>query len=168
MKIIFRIPNRLLNSIRTDLARRHPFAYERVGFVTCRAALTTDDLLILASAYETVPDDEYIKDDSVGAMMGPKAIHRALQLALNGGHEDMAVFHVHLHPGSGRPYFSRLDLKENTNFVPDFFHTAPKMPHGAIVLSKDGAAGRAWLTEDARPQSIEITAVGFPLIFNRS
>jgi hypothetical protein len=165
MKITFRITERLLTSIRMDLARPHPFAYERVGFIGCRAAEAADGhLLILAGEYEPIPDEEYINDDSVGAMMGPMAIRRGLQLALNGGQENISVFHVHCHPGRGEPYFSKLDLKENAKFVPDFFHTAPKMPHGAIVISLDGAAGRVWLGENDRPQPItKIKTVGFPL-----
>ena len=50
-----------------------------------------------------------------------------------------------MHEHSGRPSFSRTDLREQIKFVPDFFKVRPQLPHGAIVLSHDRAAGRVWL-----------------------
>ena len=38
MTACLKIPNRLLADIRADLARPHPFAHERVGFLTAGVA----------------------------------------------------------------------------------------------------------------------------------
>lgn len=164
MRTVFKIPQRLRFDILRDLLRPHPFAYERVGFISCRAAMSTEDtLLILATAYESIPDEEYLDDLSAGAVIGPDAMRRALRLGLNGGRGDASVFHVHHHFGRGIPSFSRIDSRETVNFIPDFFHTAPTMPHGALILSDARACGRVWLAEDARPQAIsEIISVGVP------
>src|SRR5581483_7393114 len=82
MNIVFRFAAELMTEVRADLARPHPFAYERVGFISIRAAALADGLLLLADSYFPVPDEEYIDDPSVGAMLGQEAIRKALDLAL--------------------------------------------------------------------------------------
>ena len=110
-------------------ARR--FAAERVGFLVCRAGRLTDGgLVILATGYDPVSDEDYVDDPSVGAMMGPAAIRKALERAYNGGAEDLSLFHVHMHGHRGRTGFSEVDDRESRKFVPDFFNVAPAMPHG--------------------------------------
>ena len=42
-----------------------------VGFLACRAArLANNGLIILATEYHPVADDDYVEDPTVGAMMG--------------------------------------------------------------------------------------------------
>jgi hypothetical protein len=167
MKTIFKIPQRMRREILVDLVTPHPFAYERVGFIACRATMPVQDtLLIFASEYESVPDEEYVEDASAAAVVGPDAIRRALRIAFNEGQQNISVFHVHHHFGRGVPMFSRIDIRETSSFVPDFFHTAPTMPHGALILSDQRACGRVWLAENARPILLtEIVAVGTPTEF---
>ena len=145
MKIIFRTTDRFLKDVRADLSRPHPFAAERVGFISVRAAANNEALLLIAADYHPLSDDEYIEDRSVGAMMGQEAIRKALNVALL---QSAGMFHVHMHEHEGRPRFSRIDLREQIKFVPDFFKVRQGMPHGAIVLSRDLANGRAWLNPD--------------------
>ena len=40
--------------------------------------------------------------------------------------------------------FSHLDVRENARCVPDFWKVSPAMPHGALVLSFNAAAGQVW------------------------
>ena len=141
MKVCFKITTALLATIRIDLRRRHPFAYERVGFISAGLSDSCDGLLVLASEYRPVDDDEYLHDPSVGAMMGPDAIRHAMQWGMQDG---VALFHVHTHGGRGIPNFSGIDLRENAKFVPDFFKVAPQCAHGAIVLSDTAAHGQIW------------------------
>jgi hypothetical protein len=84
-------------------------------------------------------------------MMGPDAIRKALEWAMQAGH---ALFHVHTHGGRGIPGFSDVDLRENAKFIPDFFKVAPQCAHGALVLSDSAARGQVWLGRNGRPQSI--------------
>jgi hypothetical protein len=166
MKIAFKVTASLLQQVRADLARPHPFAAERVGFLACKvAALKSNGVIVLASSFHAVEDDDYQDDQRVGAMMGPAAIRKALQLAYN---EPLAMFHVHSHDHYGRPWFSRTDLSETTKFVPDFWHVQPKFPHGAIVLSLDSMAGLCWVPGQRKPTCIvEFTVVGAPMKFIR-
>jgi hypothetical protein len=142
MTPILRCTTQLLEEIRRDLSRPHSFAAERVGFLSVRPAATRRSLVLIVEAYHPVADADYLKDPSVGAMMGPDAIRKALDIALL---QNVGVFHIHMHEHAGRPDFSRTDLREQDKFVPDFFKVCPTMPHGAVVLSHDLAAGRVWL-----------------------
>src|ERR1700720_3721710 len=82
MKVLFKITNSLLELVTQDLVRRHDFAAERVGFLSCRVAkLKPAGLIILAHDYNPVADNDYLDDPRVGAMMGPAAIRKALQFA---------------------------------------------------------------------------------------
>ncbi len=142
MKTIFKATGSFLDDVRKDLARPHKFAAERVGFIAVRAASAKNSLVLLAQAYHPLTDEDYVNDQSVGAMMGQEAIRKALNVALL---ESAGMFHIHMHEHRGRPSFSRTDLREQLKFVPDFFKVRPQLPHGAIVLSHDRAAGRVWL-----------------------
>lgn len=161
MKIRFRITTALLTTIRIDLRRPHPFAHERVGFIAAGLARAHDELLILAREYRPVSDDEYVKDPSVGAMIGAEAIRSARQWAMD---ERAAIFHVHIHGGRGIPGFSGIDVRENAKFIPNFVSVAPHAAHGAIVLSDTAAFGQVWLGRVA-PQTLiaGFSEVGMPI-----
>jgi len=119
MTMLFRAGAELFAAVRQDLHRPHPFAAERVGFLACRAArLAGNGLIILATTYEPVADEDYLEDHTVGAMMGPAAIRKAMQRAYNSALGDISIFHVHMHECSGHPGFSRTDLTESAKFVP--------------------------------------------------
>lgn len=161
MTIRLKIMRRLLAAIRQDLARPHPFAAERVGFISAGVSSAGRDLFILGRSYRTVADADYMPDPSVGAMMGPEAIRKALQWAMT---DNIAVLHVHTHGGRGRPGFSGVDLREQAKFVPNFFQLAPQRPHGALVLSEDSAFGHVWLDADRGYEELTgFVEVGSPL-----
>ena len=165
MNLIFRARSDLMRHVRADLSRRHAFAAERVGFLTCRSGRLDDGgLVILAFAYDAVAYEDYLDDPTVGAMMGSAAIRKAMQRAYRCGAADLGLFHIHMHHHRGIPGFSRVDRSENAKFVPDFFNVAPTMPHGAIVLSLDRAAGMCWLQQADQPHPVtRFAMVGGPL-----
>jgi hypothetical protein len=162
MNVVFRISRDLLRIVQRDLARPHLFASERVGFLACRpGALGHDEVLILAESFHSIADDDYVESKLVGAMMGSAAIRKALQIAYS---DRMSMFHIHMHEHFGRPSFSSVDLRESAVFVPDFWHVCPSHPHGALVLSKDSAAGLCWYPGARHPLPIgEIVIVGAPM-----
>jgi hypothetical protein len=165
MTVIFRARDDFLAAVRRDLHRPHRFAAERVGFLLCRAGgLAGGGVVLLAADYHAVEDDDYLDDPKVGAMMGPAAIRKAMQRAYNGGAQDMSLIHVHMHEHNGVPGFSRVDLTEMMKFVPDFFNAAPAMPHGAVVLSFNRAAGLCWPKCGAGALPVDrFASVGAPL-----
>jgi hypothetical protein len=167
MKVLFKITNSLLELVTQDLVRRHDFAAERVGFLSCRVAkLKPAGLIILAHDYNPVADNDYLDDPRVGAMMGPAAIRKALQFAYD---HETAMFHVHMHEHSGIPHPSKTDLEETEKFVPDFWNVRPRMPHGAIIVSRDAMSGRCWYPGRRSPIDItEVRIVGPQLRFIRS
>ena len=158
MNYSFRISDHLLKAVHEDLSRPHAFAYERVGHLHCRVGISAGRTVILAEVYRPVADADYLPSDEAGAVMGPAAIRSALQHAY--GRRD-SVFHVHRHNHGGVPDFSRLDARENAKCVPDFWKVSPAMPHGAIVLSLDSAAGRVWCPATrASTALVDISCIG--------
>lgn len=170
MTVTFRATGAFMTRARRDLERPHRFAAERVGFVAVRAAWAREDLVLYAQEYFPVADDEYLKDRTVGAKIGQEALRKALEIALL---NPVGMFHVHMHgfpvdPFSKRLWFSRTDLREQLLFVPDFFKVNPDMPHGALVLSPDTAAGRVWLAPDKIEQISEFALTGAQIRVSRS
>ena len=142
----------LLDDVLDDLSRPHPFAHERVGFLRAGLAVSESDCAILVHSYAPVADEDYLEDPSVGAMMGPNAISKAMAAAFE---DHVSLLHVHSHGGRGIPRFSGIDLRENQKFVPDFFKVCPHRPHGAVVLSDSYACGQVWLHPDDTAQTID-------------
>lgn len=166
MRIAFKITRNLLQNVLTDLRRPHPFAAERVGFLSCGVAgLKPAGWIILAQDFHPVADGDYMNDRTVGAMMGAGAIRRAMQVALT---NQTCMFHVHIHEHRGKPRFSAIDLSETAKFIPDFWHVCPKLVHGATVLSANSMAGRCWHPHLPTPIPIsEFSIVGSPMWFIR-
>ncbi len=167
MKVAFKITRALLGRTFDDLSRPHPFAAERVGFLSCRVgALRPSGWVVLAHDFHSVADEDYLRDRTVGAMMGPAAIRRAMQVALS---HEVCMFHVHIHEHRGQPWFSGTDLRETAKFVPDFWHVRPQLVHGAIVLSVDSAAGLCWHPQHSKPfRFSDFSVVGAPTTAVRS
>jgi hypothetical protein len=142
MRTSFRMTDLLLRSIHLDLDRQHPFAAERVGFVTCGIAdLPDEGFEVYAAAYHPVLDEDYIEDHRVGAMLGPGAFRKMLQTVY---HKPAAVFHVHRHDHRGAPLPSRIDESESRKFIPDFWKVCAHHPHGVLILSFDSIYGQVW------------------------
>jgi hypothetical protein len=168
MNTFLKIPTPLLQVVKHDLSRSHPFAFERVGFLMCKQAKTSNSIGIFAYKYVAIPDDEYIEDSTIGAMIGADALRRALILAFNSGARNISVFHVHEHFGTELPWFSDVDLRESAKFIPDFFNAAPNVPHGTLVLNKEHISGQIWTEKESTPCVISvITNVGVSHIISR-
>jgi hypothetical protein len=166
MNILFRATEPFMTRVRRDLIRPHRFAHERVGFITARAAAGRDHLVLIAEGYHPVADEEYVRDPMVGARIGQEALRKALNLALL---NPVSVFHIHMHLLPERLlWFSRIDLSEQLNFVPDFFKVRPNMPHGALVLSPNSEAGRVWINARDILPIAEFNTVGSRLKVTRA
>jgi hypothetical protein len=161
MTMLFKMNWSLRRAAMEDLRRPHSFAYERVGFIGCRAATINNGIMIIAESYDRVADENYIRDRRVGARINGDAIRMALQLSLTQG---VGLFHVHVHEHKGTPRPSSTDLHESKKFVPDFFNVTPTMPHGTLILSEDSAFGLCWVGKRLEPKIIDrIEFVGSPL-----
>jgi hypothetical protein len=152
MTVHLKIDGRMLDDVRKDLQRPHHFAHERVGFFTAGAADLGDRLLLTIRDYMPVADEDYEVDRKVGAKIGSAAMRKAVQSAYR---PAATLLHVHTHGGRGKPGFSRVDLNSAVDFVPGFFETTPRMPHGLLVLSNDAAYGLLWLANDRAPITID-------------
>jgi hypothetical protein len=161
MKSIFRISQSLLETVRKDLLRPHPFAAERVGFLVCRFGWAPKgDLLILTASYIAVGEQDYVDNPRFGALLGPSGFSRIFGFAFQ---NDVGIFHIHVHHHRGRPGFSGIDRAEMAKYVPDFFNVRQRRPHGAIVASLDRLAGCIWMTPRSKGKPIsEFQVIGSP------
>ena len=125
-----------------------------------RGALADGEVILLSELVD-VDDDDYEDDPSVGARIGARAIHKALQRALD---LRAAAFHVHLHDHFGTPWFSRIDLRELPDVVRPFGVLVPEQPHGLLLLSGDDCVGLVWHHGDKEPRAVrDVTIVGTPM-----
>jgi hypothetical protein len=170
MRVVIKLTGRLYSAIRNDLARPHPFALERVGFVLGRLSDGDSCKILFLTTYHAVPDDEYVDDASVGARIGPYRITWAMQAAHRGRMTGEGVFHVHAHRHQGEPTMSKTDLRELPALMPGLRAVNPDCAHGIIILSEDHGAGWFWLpgTSDVT-RTDSISVIGVPLeIFVRN
>lgn len=156
-----RMTQAIHQEMRSDLSRSHPFAYERVGYLFIRPA---GGSVLVATGYESVPDEFYIKDKTVGARID----HRGIALAMKRADKNKeGILHAHIHAGFGFPSFSRVDEADHPNFLRSFRNTDQKMPHGFLLLSNDKMMVRVWVPGNKSYTDIfRYTIVGLPLSFD--
>lgn len=164
-----RLPRALFAQITADLARPHPFALERVGFVYTRHGTGVAGApLVLGFDYAPVADDQYEAADEleVGAQIGVTAIRAVMQRLYSSG---CGVWHVHHHDHRGRPCLSPVDRRSLPPLVRAFAGAAPRQVHGALLLSRDYATATTWSADTAKEIALaSVTVVGYPLTIYRS
>lgn len=158
-----RIPQLIYQEMRSDLRRPHPFAFERIGYVFIK---TAGQSVMVVTGYESVPDEFYMKDRSVGARID----HRGIALAMRRAYRNKeGILHTHMHNKSGFPVFSKDDRIDHPNFLRSFRNAVPKMFHGFLLLSTDKMIARVWPPQnDSYIDIIRYTIVGLPLLFSQS
>jgi len=161
MNVAIRLRRAFFSTLVDDLARPHAFAFERVGWVFARQATTHRGPLLLPDWYEPVNDEDYVRDDKVGARFGTAAIRAALQRARA---TNRSCLQVHLHDHYGDTQFSWTDCKTIDELATSF-RALVALPHGGLVLSRDSATARIWLPDHDSPSSARVTIVGFPTRF---
>jgi len=147
-----------------DLARRHSFAGERVGFVLGRyGSLENSGTLVLLHRYYPIPDDQYIEDRAVGARIGRDAITWGMQAAYSGRQTREGVFHVHLHAHKGRTGMSSVDRRDTPEVVRGFHAVGREAAHGILILSLDHASGWVWLPGRDEVSASSVCVIGHPI-----
>jgi len=162
--IIFRIPEQLHLEMLGDLHRPHSHAWERVGFLFTKSKWLDDKtLLIIATSYQAVEDEDYIEDRTVGAKIGSTAIRSAMEFMRSGA---SGCFHVHLHDHDGKPSPSSTDRKGLPGVVGSLSNISSGQATGILILSKDDFYSAVQLpnVKDLKPADL-ISVVGFPMKF---
>ncbi len=157
-----KIPQQIYRQMMDDLARPHSFAHERIGF--CRVRIGnrgSSTQFAFVSDYWSVPDDQYIPDESSGARINSDAIRHALQTTISA---EEGVFHVHMHDWPGLPRFSPMDMDEIPRIVQSLTFANAEVPHGMLVLSHDGAAAKAIMPGQKLQDVERISVVGHPTL----
>jgi hypothetical protein len=165
MTVGVKLTGALYDEICRDLRRRHPFAAERVGFVFGRVGTGADGRrLVLLTRYQTIPDEQYLDDPSVGACIGPDAMTAAMQAVYRGRPRHEGIFHIHLHDHHGETGMSPIDRRGIPPMIPGFRRAGRDAPHGFIILSADHGSAWVLLQKDTDlVEATEIAVVGAPL-----
>lgn len=159
MNVKVRIQRSLLDEVRADLARPHPFAAERVGFLFGQLA-DADGPLVLLTDYEPVADERYIDDLYAGARIDSQAIRGAMQGVLD---RKQGAFHVHMHHWPGHPVMSHMDAEEIPRVVTGLRRVGPTLANGIVLLHDVECAAWVWLPgEDNAVEAASVSVVGFP------
>lgn len=162
--ITLRIPKKLQDEVKRDLARRHPFAYERIGFLYTRRTVSRSNgkIIVLGIAYEPVSDEDYVDDPTVGARINSSSIRKVMQRVLTNGE---GVFHVHMHEHPGKPGLSRTDRDEIRPLMQSIRNASPENVHGLLLFSNDSAYAEALAPKSTMFQSVaKIAIVGFSMV----
>lgn len=170
MSIQLKLSGALYQQMIRDFARPHPFAAERVAFVSGRlGTLIGDGQLILLTRYHPIPDDHYIDDPDVGARINSEAITRAMHAVYHGRLQREGIFHVHLHQHRGQPAPSKTDWHEIPKLMPGFQAVGRQAAHGMIILSADHGSAWVWLPGRKEPTVGDcLSVIGVPIqVFDR-
>jgi hypothetical protein len=163
MRLDIKLTGALYDQIMLDLVRPHPFAGERVGFVSARIGSGAgQDKLILLNCYHSIPDDHYVDDPTVGARIGSASMTWAMQDVYHGRRAREGIFHIHVHGHLGETGMSGTDNREIPKLIPGFQSVGSEGAHGIIILSNDHGTGWVWLPgckETTRANSISVIGV---------
>ena len=165
MRFEIKLTGFLYDRIVSDLIRRHPFAAERVGFVSARmGSLADQGKLILLNRYHSIPDEQYVDDPTVGARIGSEAMTWAMLAVYHGRPAREGIFHIHLHGHNGETGMSRTDACEIPKLMPGFQSVGREAMHGIIILSRDHGSGWVWMPGRKEPIAAgTISVIGKPL-----
>ena len=165
MTIEIRMTGLLAKEIKRDLARPHPFAAERVGFVLGKiGSLSGQGKSVVLTRYHSVPDDQYEEDDTVGARIGFEAMKAAMQAVFQGRVAKEGIFHIHIHEHLGQTRMSREDADGLPPMMPGFQAMGRQAAHGIIILSLDHGSGWVWLPgHDGSVQADKVSIIGTPI-----
>lgn len=161
MSLQIRIERRVFEEVRKDLARPHKVAHERIGFLSASVGNQKGvEQIVLLHDYVSVPESFYIRDHLVGARINGDAIRMAMQKIMD---SKKGLFHVHAHPGIGKPFFSRTDLNEQPKLLKDFRKVGKDYIHGLFLLSEDSCSSLAFFPNGSSLEKVDsISIVGFP------
>jgi hypothetical protein len=164
MNVNIRIPRPVFEIARTDLAREHSFAAERIGFLSGRIGdAKNEGLIILLNRYLAIPDEDYVDDPGSGARIDGTAIRRVMQHVLDTGE---SMFHLHVHAHRGKPVFSHMDRTEIPRLIESFKAVGPTIPHGMMLFSRDTVHAEVAVSRQSQVATAsKISIIGFPLSF---
>lgn len=160
-RFTFKIPSSLVETIHVNFSTPHPFAYERIGFITVGFGVQTNGVVGVAQSYYPVKDEHYIPDEYIGAAYNDQAIRDITSLAYQ---LQTGIFHIHAHYGSKRLQFSEVDEESASSLIPSLFSYSPNALHGVLLVNEESISGRYWKSASDGPHTIDkIVSVGHPI-----
>ncbi|MGC9451686.1 MAG: hypothetical protein ACP5I4_09590 [Oceanipulchritudo sp.] len=162
MNIHIRIPQSVFMEAWDNLTSRHPFAFERVGFLSSSlSALDENNYLVLLKKFHPVPDPHYLEDESVGASISGEAIRAAMECGLR---NKVGQIHAHIHDHFGQPTPSVIDAEGLPPLTKALATIVPSQASGFLIFSRDRACAEVQIPgQKGSIEATAITIVGFPI-----
>ncbi len=162
MKIHVKILRSTYDLMRSDLLKPHPFAYERIGFLSAKTGNKSRKiLLVLLTEYHTVSDHNYIEDENSGARINSTAIREVMQRILD---TRNGAFHVHVHAHNGIPHLGKMDRTEIPPLIQSFRTVGSEASHGILLLSNNSCYCKVWAPNSTIPtDASKFSIIGYPL-----
>lgn len=160
-----KITRQLLELALQDLERPHPFAYERVGFFSCRQISDESNPILLCYDYHSIEDNDYIEDDEVGARINGKVIRDAMGRAIS---QDSAQLWVHTHGRKRSTTPSPVDRIGGADVLRSLVNAKSNRHHGWIVISESAVSGEIHIPKKAPLEVSDLTVVGMSMMMSRS
>jgi hypothetical protein len=131
--------------------------------------LADESTLIILTRYQSIPDDQYVEDPSVGARIGNKALTWAMQALYFGRTTSEGIFHIHMHQHKDETRMSWIDSRDTPKLIPGFQSVSNEAAHGIIILSLNHGSGWVWLPARKEPFTADtMSVIGAPVsIFER-
>lgn len=164
MNPLIKIPRSLLGTAMSDLERPHPFAWERLGFLSCHQIASPLRPILLCHDYHPIPDDQYLEDYRCGARIGEAAIQAAMQRVLESGSSQIWI-HTHGRRRSTAP--STTDCREGPNLVRCLSNVNRNLHHGWAVISDSEISGQICNPDGGLVNLHDLTVVGWPMTISR-
>jgi len=136
MRIEIKLTGTLYNGIMRDLARPHPFAAERAGFVCCRMGSLCGSKDLLSSSADI------IQFRTVNMWKIPQSARGSTATLLLGqcklfirvGQNVKAFFTFHVHGHRGEPGMSFVDSRDLPKLISGFQSVGHEAVHGIIIF----------------------------------
>ena len=161
MNALLKIPRSLLSIALADLERPHPYAAERVGFLSFRQSTHRNKPILLCYDYHSISDSHYMHDGSCGARIGGEAIRHAMGRAFR---DQSGQLWIHAHARRGCPAASRIDLQEGPKVAQSVLNAQPKAFQGWSVISENGICGQVLAMDGTVYEMADLSVVGWPMV----
>ena len=151
MKISF--SRTLFDEAVNDLKRIHPFAFERIGYLTGK--LENQNLVL--NGWLSIKDDYYEESNEVGARVGRDGMIFIMKRAFQ---SKKIFFHTHLHAFQRSPVFSFIDELSLLEVTHSLTNLTGQCFHGGIVIGQSLSRIKFWTDKKCRQAEKRIIQYG--------
>ncbi len=156
MKILLKIPDAIYRPLHTHLVP-DKFSVEEAAFAYARIVHTEGTTSFECFEWMPIINEGFVQRSSVNLELADET----KALAIKRAHDLQAsIIEFHSHTGSWPASFSPSDVYGFQELVPHVWWRLKGRPYAAVVFSKSGFDGFAWIADPYEPQQLDGIVVG--------